>query len=280
MKVITTEKSILSETSEILTTYFRSIAHYPIYSALEQIQLAKEAKEGNIKSRDKLIFSNLRFAVTCAKKYIGQGVPLIDLIEAANLGLILSIKNYNPDKGIHFISFAVWYIRREILKAIYNNGKTIRYPITHISKMNKVKKITDSIFANEFRDPTKEEVLEKTDLTEKQYYSVIDNQINCQSIDSPITTDGKVTVENYIADESNPISDTFTREAVSNALKILNEKEYKVITEYYGLDGCNVKPVGEIARELNLGNERVRQIRKNGIKKLRKKCGGVLKSLL
>lgn len=192
----------------------------------------------------------------------------------------MSIKNYNPDKGVHFISFAVWYIRRELLKAIYNTGRTIRYPITHISKMSKVKKISDAIFANEYRIPTKEEVLENTDLTEKQYYATMDNQISCQSIDAPISADGKVTVENFVADSSDPISEIFTREAVNEALKVLNSKEYKVITEYYGLNGHKIRHIKEIAEDLGLGSERVRQIRKGAIKKLRRRCGGVLKSLL
>lgn len=280
MKKITTDRSILNESSEVLTSYFRSISRYPIYSAKEQIKLAREAQKGNKKSEEKLIFSNLRFVVTCAKRYIGQGVPLNDLIQAGNYGLILSIKNFNPDKKIHFISFAVWYIRRELLKAIYNTGRTIRYPITYISRMSKVQKVCDSFIATEQRIPTEEEILDITKLTEKQYSSTVENQSQCQSMDASLSDGGKITIENFIADDSDPISDTFTKEAINEALKVLNAKEYKIVTEYYGLNGNRVKSVNELSREMKLGNERVRQIRKEAIKKLRRRCSGILKSLL
>ena len=179
MKEITTEKTILTENDELLKSYFNSIAKYPIYSSDEQIELAKQMKQGNKKAREKLINSNLRFVVTCAKKYTGQGVPLIDLIQAGNEGLLMALNNYDPDKGYHFISFAVWYIRREILRAIYNTGRTIRYPITYITKITKVKKAYDSFVTNNQREPTEEELIEIANVTQKQYDSVIMNKSYC-----------------------------------------------------------------------------------------------------
>ena len=280
MKKITTDRSILNEPSEILASYFKSISRYPIYSAKEQIKLAREAQKGNKKAEEKLIFSNLRFVVTCAKRYIGQGVPLNDLIQAGNYGLILSIKNFNPNKKVHFISFAVWYIRRELLKAIYNTGRTIRYPVTYISRMNKIQKASDSFIAAEERIPSSEEILDMTKFSEKQYYGIIENQSQCHSMDNSFSDDGKITIENFIAEESDPISDTFTKEAINEALKVLNAKEYKIVTEYYGLNGNRVKSVNELSREMELGNERIRQIRKEAIRKLRRRCSGILKSLL
>lgn len=280
MKEITTEKTILSESSELLTSYFKSIALYPIYTWQEQIELAKKFKNGDEEARNKLVTSNLRFVVTCAKKYTGQGVPLIDLIQAGNKGLCESVVNYDPEKGYHFISFAVWYIRREILKAIYNTGRTIRYPVTYITKITKVKKAYDDFLSKNQRVPTDEELIKLTNLTQKQYDSVIMDKSYCQSIDTPITEDGKTTVEDTLTDEQNPFTDTFTKDAISNALKVLNPREYKVITEFYGLDGKTEKSIKEIAGELRLGDERVRQIRKAAIKKLEKRCGKILKTLL
>ena len=280
MKEITTEKTILTENSELLKNYFESIAVYPIYSGEEQKDLARKIKNGDKKSREKLITSNLRFVVTCAKKYVGQGVPLIDLISSGNLGLIQAIENYDPDRGYHFISFAVWYIRREILRAIYNTGRTIRYPITYISNITKVKKAYDEFLIKYQRVPTDEELIKLTNLTQKQYNSVVMDKSYCQSIDTPITDDGKTTVEDTLSDEISPFTDQFTKDAISDALKILNPREYKVITEYYGLDGQYDRSIKEIAVELNLGDERIRQIRKSAIKKLGKRCGKVLKTLL
>ena len=280
VKEITTEKNILYENSDLLKKYFKDITKYPIYSGETQIELAREAKKGSIISREKLINSNLRFVVTCAKQYVGQGVPLLDLIEAGNLGLVLALENFDPDRGYHFISFAVWYIRREILKAIYNTGRTIRYPITYISKITKVKKAFDNFVSEHQRVPTDEELIKLTNITQKQYDSVIMNKSYCQSIESPVTDDEKTTIEDVLKEEPTPFTDVFTKETISSVLKILNDREYKVISEFYGLDGQFDKSIKEIAKEMNLGEERVRQIRKGAIKKLYRRCGNVLKDLL
>ena len=280
MKEITTEKNILTENSELLQEYFRDISKYPMYKSDEQIELAKKIKNGDDNARDKLINSNLRFVVTCAKQFVGQGVPLIDLIQAGNKGLCESVINYDPDRGYHFISYAVWYIRREILKAIYNTGRTIRYPITYITNITKVKKAYDK-FVNQYqREPSDSELIKLANISQKQYDSVVLNKSYCQSIDTPITDDGKTTVENILTEEIKPFSDTFTKETISSVLKILNPREYKVITEFYGLEGQQERPIKEIAKEMCLGDERVRQIRKGAIKKLERRCGKTLKTLL
>ena len=280
MKEITTEKTILNENSDLLKNYFKSIAKYPIYGAEEQMELARKMRNGDERAREKLITSNLRFVVTCAKKYIGQGVPLIDLIQSGNKGLCDSLNKYDPDKGYHFISFAVWYIRKEIISAIYNTGRTIRYPITYITKITKVKKAYDDFLKKHQRPPTDEELIKLTNLTQKQYNSTIMNKSYCQSIDTPITEDGKTTVEDVLIEEKSSITDTFTKETISDALKILNPREYKVVTEFYGLEGNTERSIKEIAKEMGLCDERIRQLRKNAIKKLNKRCGKILKTLL
>ena len=280
MKEITTNKNILTENSELLQKYFKDISKYPIYSSEEQVELAKRIKEGDDKARQKLINSNLRFVVTCAKQFVGQGVPLMDLINSGNLGLVQSIEKYDPSKGFHFISYAVWYIRREIIKSIYNTGRTIRYPITYIAIITKVKKAFDDFVNKNQRNPTDEELIKASGITEKQYNSVILNKSYCQSIDTPVTDDGKSTIEDLLSEEVKPLSDVFTKEAVSNSLKVLNPREYKVITEYYGLEGKSERTIKEIAKEMNLGDERIRQLRKEAIKKLERRCGKTLKTLL
>ena len=281
MKEITITKNILNENSDILKDFFKDIDNYNILSGEEQIQLAREALSGNEKSREKLITCNLRFVITCAKKYVKQGVPLIDLINAGNYGLCLAIDNYDPDRGYKFLSFAVWYIRREILREIYNTGRTIRYPITYISKITKVKKAYDKFVTDNQREPTEEELIKLTNITQKQYNSVVMDKSYCISIDTPITEDSSMTIgETLVDSNTSSFSDTFVKDTVSNSLKCLNQREYKVITEFYGLDGKYERPIKEIAKEMNLGDERIRQIRKGAIKKLEKRCGKTLRTLL
>ena len=280
MKEISITKNILNENSEVLKDFFKDISNYKIYSGEEQIELAREAKKGDIKAKEKLINSNLRFVVTCAKKYVNNGVPLVDLIQSGLYGLCLAFDNYDPDKGYKFLSFAVWYIRREILREIYNTGRTIRYPITYISKITKVKKAYEHFITENQREPTEEELIELANLSQKQYNSVIMDKSYCQSIDSPVTDDGNTTLEDILTEEPQSFIDLFSKETISNTLKTLNEREYKVITEFYGLNGEYDRPIKEIAKEMNLGDERVRQIRKGAIKKLSKRCGKMLKTLL
>lgn len=280
MKEITITKNILNENSPILKDFFKDIGNYSICSGEEQIELAKKVKLGDERAREKLINSNLRFVITCAKKFVGQGVPLVDLIQAGILGLIQSIENYDPDRGYKFISFAVWYIRREILKEIYNTGRTIRYPITYISKITKVKKAYENFIAENQREPTDDELINLSNITQKQYNSVVLDKSYCQSLDTPVTDDGQTTLGDLLTEEQNPLSDTFVKDTISNTLKCLNEREYKVISEFYGLDGHYERPIKEIAKEMNLGDERVRQLRKSAIKKLEKRCGKILKTLL
>lgn len=278
MREITTAKTILSENSPILKDFFKDIDKYKIYSGEEQVQLAREALAGNEESRNKLITSNLRFVITCAKKFTGQGVPLIDLINAGNLGLIQAIDNFDPDRGYMFLSFAVWYIRREILKEIYNTGRTIRYPITYISKITKVKRAYEDFVTKNQREPTDDELIDIANVSQKQLDSVISNKSYCQSIDTPISEDGQSTLEDVLPDPDE--IDPFTKDAISMALKCLSKREYQVIVEFYGLEGNIEKPIKEIAVEMGLGDERVRQLRKSAIKKLKDKYGKTLSTLL
>lgn len=279
MKELIITKNILNENSDVLKCFFKDIDKYPIYSGEEQIELAKLAKNGDKKARDKLINSNLRFVISCAKKYTKQGVPLVDLIQSGLMGLCMALENYDPNKGYKFLSFAVWYIRREIYKEIYNNGRTIRYPITYINKITKVKKIHDSFVTEKQREPTQEELIKLTNLTKKQYESVIKNKSYCQSIDSPITTDEKTTLKDIIPEEVDPFNDVFIKESILKAINVLDKREQKVITEFYGINTEN-KSIKEIASEMNLSDERIRQLRKQGIKKLKSRCGKTLKTLL
>ena len=281
MKEITTNKNILTENSDVLKDFFKDISKYPIYTGEEQIELARKMKAGDIKAREKLITSNLRFVITCAKQYIGQGVSLLDLIQSGMLGLIQSLDKYDPDKGYKVLSFAVRYIRREILKSIYNSGRTIRYPISYICKISKVKKAYED-FVNKYnRDPTEEEIIKLANITQKQYNSVILNKSYCSSLDTPLSQDEGMILSDIIPDNSNvEFNDTFFKEAISKSLNCLNPREYKVITEFYGLNGEYERPIKEIAKEMNLGDERIRQIRKGAIKKLEKRCGKTLKTLL
>ena len=260
--------------------YFKDINKFKPLTPEEETELFIRIENGDRDAFVKIIKHNLRFVITCAKKYTGQGVALIDLIQAGVLGLILSIKNFDPDKGYKFLSFAVWYIRREILKEIYNTRRTIRYPITYISKITKVKKVHDSFVTKNKREPTEEELMQLSNITQEQYNSTIINKSYCQSINTPLKEDSSTTLEETIPDTEDKYSNVFTKESISKALKCLNPREYTVITKYYGLDGEYNYSIKEIAKDLGVCDERVRQLRKGAIKKLKQRYGNILKTLL
>lgn len=270
----------MSEDTELLFSIYKRIGKCKIYSSDEQFELARLAKNGDQKAKDKLISSNLRFVITCARKYIGQGVPLVDLIQSGMEGLVLAFDHYDPDRGYKFLSFAIWYIRRELLKAIYNTGRTIRYPITYISKITKIKRSLESFTKENNREPNDEEFLDLTGYTKEQYDLIQLNKSYCQSMDTPVTENSSTAISDTIPYEETPYQDEFTKDGIAQALKCLNPREYLVITKYYGLNGEVNHTIKEIAEELNICDERARQLRKGAIKKLKDKQINLLKTLL
>lgn len=265
MKDLKITKTILNEKSDVLSDYFKEINKYKILSPEEEYNLAIKASEGDEYSKNLLINSNLRFVVTCAKQYVNQGVPLLDLIAAGNEGLVISVEKFKPEKGFRLLSFAVWYIRREILKEIYNNGRTVRYPITFISRVYKVKKACEKFSRENGREPTDDELLDLTNLTQKQYDKTILDKSYCQSLDTPLYEDIKL--QDVIP--NNDGEEDFIQDALLKCLETLNSREKKIIKEYFGI-GCPARKIQEIAEDLKLGPERIRQIKKSALEKLKK----------
>lgn len=276
MKNFKITKNILNEKSDVLLDYFNDIRGIGLINQDKEKELAIKAKSGDQKALDTLIKSNLRFVISCAKQYVNQGVELIDLISAGNYGLLQAARNYDPDKGYRFLTYAVWYIRREILKEIYNNGRTIRYPITFITNVSKVKKAYDKFIKENNREPSEDELLELADVSKKQYDSVNLNKNYCQSLETPIYEDA--TLEDVVLDDSVDIEQNFVTDAILNCINRLPERERIIIREYFGI-GCVNKKIPEIAEELGLGNERVRQLKKSGLQRL-EKYKNILKPLL
>lgn len=269
MKNVKIKKNILNEKSDILFDYFDDIKKFPIVTVQAEKILAEKAKNGDEKARDILIQSNLRFVITCAKQYVNQGVPLVDLISAGNKGLVLALNNYCPEKGYRFLTFAIWYIRREILKEIYNNGRTIRYPITFITNITKVKKAYDKFVKDNNREPNDDELIELANISAKQYESLTLDKSYCQSIDTTLTDDSNTTLQEVIPDESVNLEQNFVTDELLKCIETLPKRELKVIKEYFGI-GCPNRKIQEIAEDLNIGPERVRQLKKSGLRRLEK----------
>jgi len=264
MKQFVKTKQILTEPSDILKDYFKDVSKYNLLSAQEEKELAIKAKDGDENAKNKLIESNLRFVITLAKHYTNQGVPLVDLINSGNLGLCLALEKFDPEKGYRFLSFAGWYIRREMLREIYNTGRTIRYPVTFISKLSAVKKAYDKFINDNNREPTKDEIIELTNLTKSQYDSTQLDSSYCQSLDTPLYEDVKL--QDVIPSDYR--EDKIDSETLLKFIdKLDDEREKKVIKEFFGI-GCKERSIHDIAGDLVVCPERVRQLKKSALKKL------------
>jgi len=254
-------------------SYYKELSKIPVIDKEKQIELAKKAKRGDEKSLEMLIKGNLRFVVTIAKEYNYNNIALGDLINEGNIGLIKAVDRFDADKGIHFISYAVWWIRQSIMQFIYNNGELVRLPINRINLRNKIKKAIEILYKDLQRHPSIEEIYRLTDIPKKD----IKNYLNSHKdeIEIKVSYENNLLVaEEYTQDEDfNKIEKNINRhdasQAINKVLKTLNKRESTIIQMYFGLNGGPSLNLREISKKLLLTNERVRQIKDFALKKMR-----------
>jgi len=270
-----TSRSYINQKEDNLNYFFRDIYKYPLLTAEEEKKVCKLLKSEDTKEEaiDKLVKSNIRFVITVAKQYQGQGVLLSDLIMSGIEGLIESAHKFDPDRGYKFITFAVWYIRREVIKAIYNTGRTIRYPTSYICKLSKVTKAYDSFVNKNNREPNEKELLELTNLSQKQYQDVVNNQSYCTSIDLPAYDDSDSTVADLVpTSDIDPVSSTdnsIIKEKIYSLLSSFGKREKDIFRLFFGLDCAKMNP-REIGELFGLVGERIRQLKNKVVEKIKK----------
>ena len=259
-------KPIVSDEGSSLSLYLKDIAKESLISKDKEFELAKKAREGDEIAREKLINANLRFVITIAKQYQNRGLPLEDLIAEGNVGLIKAVEKFDETKGFHFISYAVWWIRQAITRAIYYTANDVRLPTSQIEPKNKINKVTIEFHQKNGRDPSMDELIELTGFDEKYIRNVQLSTNQCISIDSPsISDDEDCTLGDCIPDETNETPDVTTnrlliQKEINNILDNLSNRDHDIICMVYGLNGCNEMSYDEIARKFALSGERIRQI--------------------
>ena len=273
---ITTFSNIVFK-DDILQMYLKDIGKTKLLKRKEELELGKDIIEGDKKqafeSKKKLIQSNLRLVVSIAKKYTGQGVLFMDLVQEGSLGLIKAANRYDYSKGFKFSTYATWWIRQTIVRAIANNSKVIRIPVHMIDKIRLVKKAMFELSYKTGKEPTIEEISCKLNMPEKQVKIVLDTiKIEPMSLDTPIAEnlalEDYIPDENYVSPEINTQS-SMLKMQIKNVLKELNSKERKIIMHRFGLDGKKPKTLEELGREMGFSKERIRQIEAIALKKLR-----------
>lgn len=260
---------------DVLAIYLKEINRIPLLSHEEEIKLAEEAQSGNKAAKDKLVKSNLRFVVNVAKKYQNRGLDLTDLISEGNVGLMTAVDKFDVSKGYHFISYAVWWIRQSISKAVSEKVRAVRLPLNRVAEVNQIKAALKTVKHNMTEDQEIREVGEMLNLDPQHIREMLAISADFVSLDAPVASceNGTTTVGDFIEESrfGNPDEDllkTSMKDDISNALDTLKPNEKTVITMRYGLDGDNPKSLKEIGDVCNLTKERIRQIEKRAIVRL------------
>ncbi|MBI2871144.1 MAG: sigma-70 family RNA polymerase sigma factor [Candidatus Omnitrophica bacterium] len=254
--------------------YLKDIETIPLLTADEERRLAKRVAEGDSEARRKMIRSNLRLVISIAKRYTHLGLPLEDLVEEGNLGLMKAVQRYNYKRGYRFSTYASWWIRQAIIRALSNQGKTIRIPVYMSETITKWKKITEHLSQKLGRRPTPKEVAKAMDLGVDKVKEISEMASRPSSLDAPLSMDGSGQLLDLIEDQaaSSPaeaIEEILKGERVDELLSLLDARERQILELHFGLkDGHNLT-LEETAKRFGLTRERVRQIESAAIRKLR-----------
>jgi RNA polymerase primary sigma factor len=257
-----------------LDQYLREVSRHELLTAAEEIELGKLAQAGDEEAVGRLVRANLRFVISVAKKYQNRGVSLIDLIQEGNVGLVTAARKFDPDQGVKFISYAVWWIRQAILASLANQGRAVRVPLNRASDLARIFRERERLKQELRRDPTLEELAAAASLTPEVVTSL--QTLNAAEIrlDAPIgDSDDSQLVERFMWDEAyepeEAVEERLLAEHIDRALETLQPRDAKVVRLYFGLEGGREHTLEEIGNMLGVTRERVRQLRDRALRRLR-----------
>jgi RNA polymerase nonessential primary-like sigma factor len=261
--------------SDVTQLYFNDIGQNALLTVEEEVRYARRVKQGDFLSRQKMIEHNLRLVVNIAKHYSGRGLQLLDLIEEGNLGLIHALEKFDPERGFRFSTYATWWIRQSIERAIMYQSRTIRLPVHIIKELNTVLRAMRHLETHSECDPSAEDVAHLVDFRVEDVRRLLSLNERTTSLDAPLEIDPMLSVGESIADENTPQPDIRLENAeieiyVREWLNQLNERQRSVIERRYGLNGSEIHTLEQLAQNLNLTRERVRQIQIEALASLRK----------
>ena len=251
-----------------------NIGRVPLLSADEEIDLAVRMAQGDIDARKRLSEANLRLVVSIAKRYVGRGMQFLDLIQEGNLGLIKAVEKFDHTKGFKFSTYATWWIRQAITRAIADQARTIRIPVHMVETINKVKKVSSLLLHKNGHEPTAEEISAELDMPVDKVREIMRVAQEPVSLETPIGEEEDSHLGDFIPDEDAPAPDTaashtLLREQLSEVLQTLTPREEKVLRLRFGLEDGRSRTLEEVGREFNVTRERIRQIEAKALRKLR-----------
>lgn len=270
---------------DILDQYFAEASKYPLLNAAEEKELARRIRKGDQEAMHELVKRNLRFVVSVAKKYQNRGLPLIDLIGEGNVGLLTAARKFDPDQGVKFISYAVWWIRQAILSSLARQGRTVRVPLNRTADLSRVMRASALLRDKLGREPTPDEVAQLTGISQEIVSALLSLNSADIRLDAPLGADGdRSLIERFSVEEmpnaEDAVLNTFRSQELARALSTLPARDAKILRLYFGLEGGREHTLDEIGKMLGVTRERVRQLRDRALKRLREgDVGDALKDL-
>ena len=276
-KLLQTDLLKMAESMDVdepIKMYLREIGQIPLLSYEEEIEYAQKVLNGEEEAKQKLIESNLRLVVSIAKKHTNRGLKMLDLIQEGNMGLMKAVEKFEYEKGFKFSTYATWWIRQAITRAIADQGRTIRIPVHMIETINKIKKESRIILQETGKEPLAEELAEKLELPVEKVKSILEMNQDPISLETPVGSEEDSELGDFVEDDkfANPYDATtrvLLKEQLDEMLKTLNEREEMVLRYRYGLDDGSQKTLEEVGKIFNVTRERIRQIEVKALRKLR-----------
>lgn len=274
------EESDVGTTSDVIAiddpvkVYLKEIGRVPLLTPEEEIELAVRINNGDVAARKRLSEANLRLVVSIAKRYVGRGMQFLDLIQEGNLGLIKAVEKFDHTKGFKFSTYATWWIRQAITRAIADQARTIRIPVHMVETINKVKKVQSQLLHKNGHDPTADEIADVLGLPVEKVREIMRVAQEPVSLETPIGEEEDSHLGDFIPDDDAPapadaVSHTLLREQLGEVLSTLTPREEKVLVRRFGLEDGRSRTLEEVGKEFNVTRERIRQIEAKALRKLR-----------
>lgn len=254
--------------------YLKEIGKVPLLTAEEEIELAKRMEAGDEKAKQKLAEANLRLVVSIAKRYVGRGMLFLDLIQEGNLGLIKAVEKFDYHKGFKFSTYATWWIRQAITRAIADQARTIRIPVHMVETINKLIRVSRQLLQELGREPTPEEIAAELDMPVERVREILKISQEPVSLETPIGEEEDSHLGDFIQDDNVPVpaeaaAQTLLKEQLDEVLDTLTEREQKVLRLRFGMDDGRARTLEEVGKEFDVTRERIRQIEAKALRKLR-----------
>ncbi len=260
--------------TDALQLFLKDIGKVELLTAADEVELAKRIERGDHRAKQEMVEANLRLVVSIAKRYRNQGLPFLDLIQEGTIGLVRAAEKFDWRKGYKFSTYATWWIRQAVARALADKGRTIRMPVHVVEKLNKIMRTERRLRAELSREPTALEIAAELDLPADEVEQILRKAQTPVSLEKPVGDEEESELGHFLTDENAPLPDEaadaiLRHEMLQRILGVLSERERRVLELRYGLDGQQPQTLDEVGRAFNVTRERIRQIENQSLKKLR-----------